>query len=59
MARSHRRSRRRSRNQRGGFFSNPFAGMFGKEEEEEKPVPLAPTPPNGKLFSIIYIVQSF
>jgi len=47
MARSHRRSRRRSRNQRGGFFSNPFAGMFGKEEEEEKPVPLAPTESTG------------
>ena len=42
MARSNRRSmRRRSRNQRGGFFANPFAGMFTKKEEEEKTV--APT----------------
>lgn len=44
MARSNRRSRRRrSRNQRGGFFANPFAGMFGKKEEE-KSVALAPAP---------------
>ena len=42
MARSNRRSRRRrSRNQRGGFFTNPFAGMFGKKEEKEAVV--APT----------------
>jgi len=42
MARSNRRSRRRrSRNQRGGFFTNPFSGLFGKKEEE-KPV-VAPT----------------
>ena len=47
MARSNRRSRRRSRNQRGGFLgmTNPFAGMFKKEEE--KPVPLAPTESTG------------
>ena len=39
MARSNRRSRRRrSRNQRGGFFSNPFAGMFGKKDEEKEAV---------------------
>ena len=31
---------RRSRNQKGGFFTNPFAGMFGKKEEEK---PVAPT----------------
>jgi len=45
MARSNRRSRRRSRNQRGGFLgiANPFAGMFGKKEEE-KPLALAPAP---------------
>jgi len=49
MARSNRRSRRRrSRNQRGGFFANPFAGMFGtKNEEEKKTVAPAPTETTG------------
>lgn len=47
MARSHRSSRRRSRNQRGGFFPNPFAGMFGEKKEENKPAAVVPTASTG------------
>ena len=49
MARSNRRSRRRSRNQRGGFFTNPFSGLFGKKEEEEKPVATPSTGMGGEM----------
>ena len=50
MARSNRRSmRRRSRNQRGGFFTNPFAGMFGKKEEKEEPVATPSTGMGGEM----------